>query len=273
MRTSRNIALRTAILFSVVGFAWIFLSDRVVNWVAERQNFSMRVVTNIQDTKGIFFVAVCGALLYLSIYRSTRKLHRSRQEYRNLFRNNPAPMYIYKPESGHFLAMNDSCCEQYGYSEPELKSITIRDIRVSHINEHTQFMNTDFPLGMKDVGLYRHRRKNGTEFWVHKYARKIEFGNDTAQLVLAFDVTDQILAEERLVKQNRRLADLAWFESHKLRAPIARLLGLLNVIRINDKVDTASPDVLKHVYDTGVELDALVRQLSLKTTALPEEQS
>lgn len=273
MNTIRSVAFRASLLFLLIGFAWIFLSDRLLTWFAVQNHFSLDTLTNIQNTKGFFFVAACAAVLFLIIYRLTKKLQRSQLEYRNLFRHNPAPMFIYHPVTGRILAMNEACCAQYGYTHKEAKSLHFTDIRIAQSDELDLQLSADYPTGLKDVGLYRHRKKNGTKIWVHKYVRTTEFRNDSARLVLTFDVTERVHAEERLLKQNERLADIAWFESHKLRAPIARLLGLLNVINMRDPLHPENQTVLQHVQQTGTELDQLVRQLSIKTLVDGDDQT
>lgn len=268
----KSLSVRASVLFTVVGFAWILLSDRILTWFAVENELSMDMVTIIQNTKGIFFVLVCAAGLFLVIHHSTKKLERTQEEYRNLFRFNPGPMFIYNPQTGRLLTMNEAGCKQYGYSYKEVKTLHIRQIRISDFDD-SEFNSSLNTYGMKDAGRYRHRKKDGTEFWVHKYTRKIEFGAGTAQVVLAFDVTAQVLAETRLLKQNQHLADLAWFESHKLRAPIARLLGLLNIINVQQPHHPQNEVVLQHLRDSGTELDQLVRQLSIKTMVGRDEHS
>jgi PAS domain S-box-containing protein len=265
MNTGKNVSFRAALLYLLIGFAWIFLSDRLLTALAIRNGFSIETLTTIQNTKGILFVVVCAVILFLVIRRSTKKLERSQLEYRNLFRHNPAPMFIYHPVTGNLLAMNEACCAQYGYTHKEMKSLRITDIRISQFNESDHEIDAGYTTGLKDVGLYRHCKKNGTTMWIHKYARRIEFGNDNAWLILAFDVSEQIVAEERLLQQNTRLAELAWFESHKLRAPVARLLGLLNVINMHDPQHPQNETILQHIRETGLELDQLVHLLSTKT--------
>lgn len=264
MSNIKHLPLRAALLFASIGFTWIFTSDRFLTWVAVRNHFTIDSITYLQNTKGAFFVIVCSVILFLLVGHTTKKLERSQREYLNLFRYNPAPMFIYNAETGRLLAMNEASCKQYGYSYREMKGLHIQQIRLSQPRESEQVI-MDYTHGMKDVGLYRHRKKDGTAFWVHKYARRIEFAGACAQLVLAFDVTEQVLAQEELVKQNRRLAELAWFESHKLRAPIARVLGLLNVINVQEPHHPQNATVLEHLRETGIELDVLVRQLSSKT--------
>lgn len=264
MSNIKNLPLRAAMLFAAIGFTWIFTSDRFLTWVAVRNHFTIDSITYLQNTKGVLFVIVCSAILFLVIGRATKMLERSKREYLNLFRNNPAPMFIYNTDTGQLLAMNEACCKQYGYAYREMKGLHIQKIRLSQRRESEQVI-MDYAHGMKDVGLCRHRKKDGSAFWVHKYARRIEFAGACAQVVLAFDVTEQVLAQEELVKQNSKLAELAWFESHKLRAPIARVLGLLNVINVDDPHHPQNAIVLEHLRETGIELDALVRQLSSKT--------
>jgi signal transduction histidine kinase len=69
--------------------------------------------------------------------------------------------------------------------------------------------------------------------------------------------------EERthlLLMQNQKLMEYAYFNAHKVRAPISSILGLINLLDQNLENDTQT--ILKHLRTCGEQLDAITRQIS-----------
>ncbi len=59
--------------------------------------------------------------------------------------------------------------------------------------------------------------------------------NQIETFVLAVtDITDQKRKEIRIKKQNERLKEIAWQQSHKVRRPVATILGLMNLIKMEE---------------------------------------
>lgn len=82
------------------------------------------------------------------------------------------------------------------------------------------------------------------------------------------DVTEQKKREEELSEQNARLREIAWLQSHELRAPLARILGLTHLIKeraINS--DDELQVVVSSLEMSAGELDDVVRRIVRKTEA------
>ena len=98
-------------MYAVFGMAWIIWSDLLVDKVAVSKSMS----TNMSMIKGCFFVAITSALLYflLRFYRSNvleshRRAGEAEDNYRNVFDNNPVPMWIYDLAQFRFLMVNEA---------------------------------------------------------------------------------------------------------------------------------------------------------------------
>jgi PAS domain-containing protein len=59
----------------------------------------------------------------------TAALHRSERRYRTLFDASPLPMYLADLTTHEFLAVNDACVAQYGWTREEFLQRTLLDIR------------------------------------------------------------------------------------------------------------------------------------------------
>lgn len=62
-----------------------------------------------------------------------------------------------------------------------------------------------------------------------------------------------------------KLEEIAWLQSHVIRAPLARLIGLVNILQNELREDKHHEDLLQHILQTAHELDDVVRTISNKT--------
>jgi len=132
--------------------------------------------------------------------RSEVVMRQSEEQYRLLFESNPTAMYVYDRRTLGILAVNKAAIEQYGYSEQEFLAKTIADIRpaedipqlLQDVAAHTS--------GLQKRGIWRHRRRNGSNFDVEIVCHGLDFHGTNSILVAAHDVTERKRAEDA-VKQ------------------------------------------------------------------------
>ena len=130
------------------------------------------------------------------------------QRYRMLFDRNPSPLWVYDLETLGFLAVNDAAVAHYGFSRDEFLDMTLREIRPPEdVAALLESHRTGGP-GLAASGIFRHRKRDGTVIRVEIRSHDMSFGDRPARLVLATDVTDQLLARESLEASNERLREL-----------------------------------------------------------------
>jgi PAS domain S-box-containing protein len=265
-RICRNIALRSALIFMFWGAAWIMLSDRILYYIGDRYHLSAEVLIDIQGIKGTLFVLSTSIILYAVIRSGERKLRDAKKDYRDLFRKNPTAMFIFEMNTGQMFAMNEAACRQYGYDHREMNQLKVDAIHPSGQRAELERRLRDAVTDLSDLGIWKHRKRNGQDLWVRLYSRKVNFHGADARLVLAFDVDEEIVTKERLLHRTHQLSDIAWYQSHGLRAPIATILGLLNIYNYDQPASPENLEVLVRLKQSGESLDLMVRELSRKTT-------
>jgi PAS domain S-box-containing protein len=213
--------------------------------------------------------------------KAETELRRSEERYRELFENNPLPMWVYDADSLRFLAVNDAACRQYGYSSDEFLSMKITQIRpeeeVSDLLEN--LVKADGSL--QKSGDWRHRRKDGSELYVEITSHELNFLGRKARLVLANDVTDRKNAEEavrrinetlegrvaertvELESVNRELEAFAYSVSHDLRAPLRAMDGfsLALLEDYDDKLDETAKNFLNRIRTASQQMSRLIDDL------------
>ena len=135
--------------------------------------------------------------------RNQENLRQSEERYRELFNNNPMPMWVLDTTNLRFLEANAAAVRTYGYSNEEFLEITLADIRLNG-NKEELLSELRAILDHRDVvplGLRQHVRKNGQIIFVEITWHNIRYKDVPAVLILANDVTERIKLEEELNEQ------------------------------------------------------------------------
>ncbi len=82
----------------------------------------------------------------------------------------------------------------------------------------------------------------------------------------SFDDTERITYLNTIKDQNQRLKDIAWMQSHVMRAPVARVLGLIELLKEEKgAVNAETQEILNFIEDSSVEMDAVIKEITEKT--------
>ncbi len=134
-------------------------------------------------------------------------LRASEEHYRELFENNPQPMWVSDRKTLSFLAVNEAAVKHYGYSREEFLSMTIQEIHPPELRvalSETVAKNTDV---LRKVGVWQHRKKDGSLIDVEITAHELDFNGRPGRLVLANDITERKRAEEALRESEYRFKE------------------------------------------------------------------
>ncbi|MEX0882790.1 MAG: PAS domain S-box protein, partial [Cyclobacteriaceae bacterium] len=195
------------------------------------------------------------------------QLEQSEQRYKDLFHLSPLPMWVFEFESLAFLDVNDAAIISYGYSKEEFLSMTIQDIRPKEDLTQLQESLKEETLhyGLRHAGTFRHRKKNGEVIFVEVSTNMILFQGKPSKLVLANDVTMKRAHIKTIEQQNTKLREIAWVQSHIVRAPLARMIGLVNLLKLDlDNLPQDKKDLLEYIVSSAEELDDIVKDINEK---------
>lgn len=154
----------------------------------------------IRDSKGDI-ERIIGAMVDVTEQKiAENQLKASEEQYRLLFEQNPIPMFIYDPDNLQFSAANNAAIDKYKYSRKDFLSMTILDIRpkkdIEAVKEQARLnrkkQETTF-------GEWTHFTKDGKKLTVEISASHITYQGRKQRLVIANDITEQRLAEERAI--------------------------------------------------------------------------
>lgn len=194
-----------------------------------------------------------------------KQLELSVKRYQQLFHLNPQPTWVINSATGNFLEINNSAIDKYGYSKAEFSNMKIQDIDEDYVNEKLQFHLNDGGV-LKSENLQQHKLKNGQKIQVKLYGNPIEYQGMEAILLMAVDLTETESYISQIESQNEQLKDIAWEQSHLVREPLTRLMGIIN--RLNEKymehIDSIDEDcsfLIKNALGSAHEIDDVVRSI------------
>ena len=204
---SGNSALRISAAYAVTGCLWILFSDTVLSLFLTDPD----AITRLQMFKGLVFIAVTSALLFILVdrdmsvmRRSERALREREQTFRTLANTAAAAIFIY---GDAFITVNRATEKLTGYAEGELRSMRFYDLFhpdfSGMIKDHCDALPRD-GNGPKDCEL-KLITKEGDERWIDFSSSIIEYEGKKCGLGTAFDITARKQAEKTLKESEERL--------------------------------------------------------------------
>lgn len=197
-------------------------------------------------------------------------LKESEQRYSDLFHFSPLPMWVFDKETLKFLDVNDAAIEHYGYSYEEFLKMDITKIRPKEEQPALKNSIKKERKPHKNIfhGEFTHLKKNGEEIKVEIRSNSFQYKGRQAQIILVNDVTERNLHIEAVEKQNEILKDIAWTQSHVVRAPLARLMGLVQAMK-DEKISESDKKIFyNHILKSADELDEIVKSVVNKSQAV-----
>lgn len=213
-----------------------------------------------------------GLLYKTLIYAIERRkfieeLQKSERKYSSLFHLSPLPMFVCDRATFDILDINEAAIRHYGYSKAEFIQLGFPDL---FIDEPPILKKENFVGSYCDrPSVAKHQKKTGEIIEVELESSMIQYNEVSACLISINDVTEKNQHLATIEKQNTAFLEIAWIQSHVVRAPLARLMGLVNLLIEEEKIqDEESAGFLQLIQKSAEELDQIVREISKKTESI-----
>lgn len=166
--------------------------------------------------------------------RAEKALRESEEKYRMVIDNSMEAICI--QQQGYLKYFNPESIRLFGYSEAELKHLSIekilfpedRSVALSHFQKTEQGETTD------QRQTYRIINKEGDTIWIENKAVTISWENQPAALMFISDITERIRTEELIIQTEKMMSigGLAAGMAHEINNPLSAILqGTQNIIR------------------------------------------
>jgi PAS domain S-box-containing protein len=192
----------------------------------------------------------------------------SEKRYSDLFHLSPIPMWVYDYETLAFLDVNLSAIHNYGYSEAEFLSMSISDIQPKiekkKTEKHVPSVNGKQKHTHNDED--QHQTKDGKILEVDIKSNLMYFKGRKARLIIASDVTQQLDYIKAIEEKNDKLEEIAWIQSHRVRAPLAKIMALINLFKSGGgKQKLSQQEIIAHIETSSVALDEIIMEITAKS--------
>jgi PAS domain S-box-containing protein len=194
-------------------------------------------------------------------------LKESEQRYSDLFHFSPLPMWVFDKETLKFLDVNDAAILHYGYSYDEFLKLDISQIRpeneVSKLNIALESLRV--PHQNIFHGEFTHIKKSGEPITVEVRTNSFKYKGRVAEIALINDVTERNRHIKAIEKQNEKLKEIAWTQSHVVRAPLARLMGLVKLLSDSKITEEKREEYYEYIRNSADELDEIIKGVVSKS--------
>lgn len=204
--------------------------------------------------------------------RNLRHLRESEERYRELFNNNPMPMWVFDAATYQFLEANTAAVHHYGYTLEEFLAKNAAEIR---LNGDKETLKAEVEAirgqtaGVKK-GIRQHVKKSGEIIFVDIAWHNIVYKNRPAILALASDVTERILLEEELNEQRlsrqKQITEAVILAQEKERTEIGKELH----DNVNQILGASNLYINTAMTDEEMRQELLERSTELVSNAINE---
>jgi len=210
--------------------------------------------------------------------RFIMSLRASEKKYMDVFHLSPEPMWVYEAETKKFLDVNNAAVDRYGYTKDEFLAMTLSDIRpheeVDGFTHALKILEESKGAGAVKGGPYRHQIKDGTIIFVDLRFNTIDFKGEKAIIVLATDVTKRVARIRAIEEQNEKLKEIAWTQSHIVRAPVARLMSIVDMLGGSPELNESERNkLLTGMRNSADEIDLITRDIVRKSKRILTDDS
>ncbi len=94
------------------------------------------------------------------------------------------------------------------------------------------------------------------------------FGTIIGVNCIARDISEQRRQYMKIQEQNNKLTEIAWIQSHKVRGPVASILGLAELFNYNPNEYEYNYEIIDRIKQATNDLDTIIREIVKKTSTL-----
>ncbi|RXG23271.1 PAS domain S-box protein [Leeuwenhoekiella aequorea] len=242
-------------------FHFRILVDGKIKWIRCSKTFKL---FNPAHIEGTFQDITSQKLLKLSLVESEKR-------YSDLFQLMPIPSFVYNLETLEITEVNLAAEKDYGFTREEFLSMTLKDLRPQDdIQILMDAVNrTKKEIGLQKIGVYRHKRKDASEFKVEIHSNQLHGSKNFSRVVMAVNISDTLNYIKQIEDRNTRLQEISHVQSHVVRAPLAKMMGIIGLINEDFDLDTEENKMfLTEILESAKELDKIIRSISNKASQL-----
>lgn len=170
------------------------------------------------------------------------------------------------------IIWNHSITEIFGYEETQTSIEWWREhVHPDDVARVTNLIETQLNLKeTKWVSEYRFRCADGAYKTVLDRGFIIfsDEGNPIRMIGCMQDITERVAYVHAIENHNKKLSEIAWMQSHLVRAPLARILGITEILAERENSQEEIDEMLSYLSVSAAELDCIIKDIIGKSQNL-----
>ncbi len=167
--------------------------------------------------------------------------------------------------NGTIIYVNNKFCELSKYSKEEVIGHNHRILKSGeHPQEFYQNLWDTIRHGKSWQGEVKNKAKDGTYYWSDTVILPITDQNNNIiqYLALRYPITDRKQLEEEKGKYINSLEEMLFMISHKVRQPIANILGFSNLMDSKKNFQEDLDKIVEYMKQSALSLDTFTKELT-----------
>ncbi|XDD53699.1 PAS domain S-box protein [Leptospira sp. WS4.C2] len=237
-------------------------------------------ITQLEEHREVFFNPIrnaegqitglaCFSKDITDLIAKRMELVASEKRYRALVENGVDVIAIIST-AGKAKYVSPSITRVLGYSESDAMHMNLFDILhpddIPKIKRRLAEVIT-IPQGNSlPSHNFRIRHQNGSWRWVESTITNLIEDENIGGIVDNFhDVTERVVQITAIQTQNEKLKAIAWTQSHVVRNPLAKIMGIVDLIKTGALSPAEEKQSLDHLIESAKELDSIIQDIVLKS--------
>lgn len=94
---------------------------------------------------------------------------------------------------------------------------------------------------------------------------QLKVQNELLEIKVKERTLELVKTNNAIKKQNEELKSIAWIQSHVVRVPLARLMGLVEILKLDEtSEDLSKEDIVEYISKSAIELDEIIKDITQK---------
>ncbi len=252
------------------------LREEQVNYTKHGQRFWVNMdISPVVDEAGEItgFIAIQSDITLRK--EQEQKLRRSWKEYDEIYEQAVMPM-CFTTSEGIFVRVNRAYCELFECSREELLGKDFMEVHFGQLSsaakeelrKETQLVTLQHDTSKKEQRFCSFR---GKPLVVEVIRKMVEVNGLPVVSIYMVDSTEKRDFQLRILEQNKRLKEFAFLTSHKLRQPLANILGLIELVKSESHALQDVTITLETLRMLTGQLDGVVHEMGQALAELDVE--
>lgn len=243
--------------------------ERFISPITQMEEHREVFFNPIRNAEGQITGLACFSKDITDLIAKRMELVASEKRYRALVENGVDVIAIINT-AGKAKYVSPSITRVLGYSESDVMHMNLFDILhpddIPKIKRRLAEVIT-IPQGNSlPSHNFRIRHQNGSWRWVESTITNLIEDENIGGIVDNFhDVTERVVQITAIQTQNEKLKAIAWTQSHVVRNPLAKIMGIVDLIKTGALSPAEEKQSLDHLIESAKELDSIIQDIVLKS--------